>query len=111
LLTEQKTTSYFLGILDEAVHRTLNDPYVTFAREWCKDTIKNLGMKLTSRALTGKPYEELPEEFRNDIAIWDNAFESIPPYGWKDHNEMVDGIGRQIEVVGEKIRDWGEDTK
>jgi hypothetical protein len=100
-INSAEVEKYGAGLFDEARKgrlQTVGDPLRYAAREYFTEQYKRLAENETSYVFTGKAFDELPEEFRKDYAVWDTSLKRLHPFSAKRGLQQVDALGSLLDL-------------
>ena len=88
---------YGAGLFDDARKgrmENFTDPVRSAARQWLTEQYNEMSRNNASRSLTGKPFDELPEEFRKDYSVWEAGIKRLfEPFSLRGGLKFVDAFG------------------
>jgi hypothetical protein len=97
--TLEKYGPEFFDELRDGEPRTPIDAVKFVAEKWLTDLFSQLARNTTSQVFTGKSFDELPETFQKDYAVWDAAINRImEPFSVKGGYELVDAFGGLLDL-------------
>ena len=81
--------------------QSMGDALKVETREFFMDQQKMLAENATSIAFAGRFFNDLPEDFRKDYAVWDAGLKRIfEPFSVKGGYRLVDAFGELLDLWG-----------